>query len=422
MALKKYLLLVFTLACFKLIFSQSVAVNSDGSPPDPSAMLDIRSNNKGLLIPRMTTAEKNAIASPAEGLKLFDTDTKTFWFYNGTGWIETATGSPVNFWSLNGSNIFNNNNGYVGIGVNPPLANLDVARGNSALGTAIFRGTNNVSHFNYSTNEDTYIRGGKPQSKVFINDVLTVDRFFGSASIESSSPGLSFYKNGVFAGSIDGVSPDLEINALRTTSGNSTGNLLLQVPLTGGVNLFPGNVGIGVSDPVFKLDISNRIRLRSQGTDGVTAGIWFNNYTNTAGTGFIGEVGPGAPNHLGIYGNSGSGWSFVMNTVTGNVGIGIFNPAQKLAVNGTIRSKEVIVEAAPWPDYVFDKKYQLRTLEELEKFIQLNKHLPDMPPAGEVEEKGLTLGDMQRRMVEKIEELTLYVIELKKEIEKKKNE
>jgi trimeric autotransporter adhesin len=85
-----------------------------------------------------------------------------------------------------------------------------------------------------------------------------------------------------------------------------------------------GNVGIGLSNPVYKLEVANRMRLHSQGSDGVTAGIFFNNYNNTAEEGFIGEVGPGAPNHLGIFGSV-SGWHFVMNTVSGNVGINTFN-------------------------------------------------------------------------------------------------
>lgn len=84
-----------------------------------------------------------------------------------------------------------------------------------------------------------------------------------------------------------------------------------------------GNVGIGVLSPAYKLEVSNRIRIRSQGTNGVTAGIWFNNYNNTAEEGFIGEVGPGAPNHIGMYGAV-SGWQLVMNTLTGNVGINTF--------------------------------------------------------------------------------------------------
>ncbi|MEP7144760.1 MAG: hypothetical protein ABI707_17890, partial [Ferruginibacter sp.] len=65
---------------------------------------------------------------------------------------------------------------------------------------------------------------------------------------------------------------------------------------------------------------------------------------------------------------------------------------------------------------VFDDKYKLNSLDEVEKFILQNKHLPNIPSAKEVEEKGLHVGDVQKRMMEKIEELTLYIIEMKKEI------
>ncbi len=105
----------------------------------------------------------------------------------------------------------------------------------------------------------------------------------------------------------------------------------------------------------------------------------------------------------------------------GNVGIGTTNPTQKLSVNGVIRSKEVVVESG-WADYVFDEKYKLRTLEEVEVFIQRHKHLPNIPSAKEIEKNGLTMGEMQKKMMEKIEELTLYVIELKKEIENMKQQ
>ena len=104
-------------------------------------------------------------------------------------------------------------------------------------------------------------------------------------------------------------------------------------------------------------------------------------------------------------------------TGSGQMGLGTTNlGSYKLSVNGNIRTKEVVVENG-WADYVFDKKYKLLPLDEVEKFIQLNKHLPNIPAAKTVEEKGLSLGDMQRRMMEKIEELTLYIIELKKEID-----
>jgi len=99
---------------------------------------------------------------------------------------------------------------------------------------------------------------------------------------------------------------------------------------------------------------------------------------------------------------------------TGNVGIGTTNPTQKLSVNGTIRAKEVIVDTG-WSDYVFEDSYRLAPLSEVESHIKANKHLPGIPSAAEVAEHGVSMGDMQSKLLAKIEELTLYMIELKKE-------
>ena len=103
----------------------------------------------------------------------------------------------------------------------------------------------------------------------------------------------------------------------------------------------------------------------------------------------------------------------------GNVGIGTLSPgAYKLAVNGNIRSKEVTVETDNWPDFVFDKKYNLPSLKNVEAFISEHNHLPNIPSAKEIETNGLQLGDVQKKMMQKIEELTLYIIEQNKRIEK----
>ena len=72
------------------------------------------------------------------------------------------------------------------------------------------------------------------------------------------------------------------------------------------------------------------------------------------------------------------------------------------------------VEATKWPDFVFDKNYQLPTLQEVEEHINKYKHLPDIPSETEVKENGVSLGEMQAKLLQKIEELTLYTIELNK--------
>ncbi|MCP9767232.1 hypothetical protein EGI22_04870 [Lacihabitans sp. LS3-19] len=94
----------------------------------------------------------------------------------------------------------------------------------------------------------------------------------------------------------------------------------------------------------------------------------------------------------------------------------------KMGVGGKIICEELKVrlQSAGWPDYVFDQKYKLSPLYDLEKYIKENHHLPNIPDAKEIEKEGIELGEMQRRTMEKVEELTLYIIELKKEIDELK--
>lgn len=95
----------------------------------------------------------------------------------------------------------------------------------------------------------------------------------------------------------------------------------------------------------------------------------------------------------------------------GNVGIGTDTPDHKLDVNGTIRAKEVIVETG-WADYVFEPDYPLMPLDKLEKVLKKEKSLPNIPSAAEVEKDGISVGEMNKKLLEKIEELTLYVIDI----------
>ncbi|MDN5202637.1 tail fiber protein [Fulvivirgaceae bacterium BMA10] len=101
----------------------------------------------------------------------------------------------------------------------------------------------------------------------------------------------------------------------------------------------------------------------------------------------------------------------------GNVGIGSTNPDSKLTVNGKIKSEEVHVIVDVPADYVFDESYNLKDLKEVERYIKSHKHLPDIPSANELKEKGWKVGEMSNLLLQKVEELTLYMIELKKENE-----
>lgn len=103
----------------------------------------------------------------------------------------------------------------------------------------------------------------------------------------------------------------------------------------------------------------------------------------------------------------------------GSVGIGTLTTGSfKLAVEGKIGAREITVTSTnPWPDYVFENSYNLPSLEELNAYIKVNKHLPEIPSACTIEQNGVDLGEMNMLLLKKVEELTLYMIELKKENE-----
>jgi hypothetical protein len=178
-----------------------------------------------------------------------------------------------------------------------------------------------------------------------------------------------------------------------------------------------GNVGIGTLSPY-------QFTTKSINTTGITIASFVNG--NNEGL-FIGHAGSG-----GLYGPSNSvtiGADYIGGgayrslslltseqprltiDVSGNVGIGTTSPDQKLTVKGTIHSQEVIVDMSVLPDYVFKPAYHLRTLTEVKTYIDQNHRLPEMPSAEQVAKDGLGLGDMNAKLLKKVEELTLYLIE-----------
>lgn len=195
-----------------------------------------------------------------------------------------------------------------------------------------------------------------------------------------------------------------------------------------------GYVGLGTNDPTSNLHILELSDSRPGGISAPTKSIMKLSRNGTPGSSYNESaefrLGHGGSNvwgsQLDLYINGTANQSNVPDQqamtwlCNGNVGIGITNPQEKLAVNGTIHSKAVTVDLQNWPDYVFHPSYQLPKLSDIKNYIDKNHHLPEMPSAADVEKNGLNLGDLNKVLVKKVEELTLFLIEQQKLFEETK--
>ncbi len=195
-----------------------------------------------------------------------------------------------------------------------------------------------------------------------------------------------------------------------------------------------GKIGIGTSQPVSKLtlaggdlgiDAGHRIQSNSFGDDYIDLReaeynfiarghslLHLNQLFNMASTISLGDG-----SNINTLINAGGGTAVYVEGTTGNVGIGTITPDPnfKLSVNGSIRVKEVLVQSG-WSDFVFSPGYRLEPLPMVEKYIREQGHLKDIPAAAEIADCGLNISAVMPVMMKKIEELTLYVVELEKEV------
>jgi hypothetical protein len=259
---KTFLVTVSCILFSTIIIAQSVGINNN--TPHNSAALDITSSTKGLLIPRMLLSARNLIASPATGLLIYQTDnTPGYYYYNGTGWVQLGSGGGSNYWSLNGSSIFNNNISNVGIGTASPANKLTVQTlindyglthtdgtittgtwiGNFNGATGGWLGTKSNHPLNFFTN------GGNAQMTVLTNGNIGVGNvnpfnkfqigsntggFVGfDLAIGNNSQGIGFYQ-----GSVSSYWQASTNIALYANNGN-------------------GNIGINIETPANKLQIGS---------------------------------------------------------------------------------------------------------------------------------------------------------------------
>jgi hypothetical protein len=265
-------------------------------------------------------------------------------------------------WLASASNLYFNG-GNVGIGTATPTAKLEVVGG--GWGTVDFKVNGRVKSGD-ANNTGGYWAGDQV--------------FMGQASAPNTF--------GVWTGSVDWA---MVINGSR-------------------------NVGIGTTSP------TTRLQVQGQGghqSDIVVNGrIKSGDATNQGGliagnSVFMGQA-PYDPNGFTVWTNG--DYRMVINS-TGNVGIGTHYPGNfKLAVEGVVGAREIKVQNTAWADHVFDSAYQLMPLDSVAAHIRAKGHLPGLPSQAEVEAAGgVPLGQTQVKLLEKIEELTLYLLELKKQ-------
>ena len=281
----------------------------------------------------------------------------------------------------------------------------------------------------------------------------------------SSVAGLQMTTNG---NNYAYVSSDVN-NLIFGSSVGATGSKLLlslSAPDNSVIVNSSGNVGIGTTTPSEELEVNGNIAITPDGTSGSTRSIYTparsiagygehlnisagnNTYTSygpslyggnlilTGGTVTNGNGGYSYGGNVLIYGGGASGGNgggnYTGNVIlanngtspTGNVLIGKTgqaNRSYRLDVSGGVRADSVIVNA-DGSDFVFEKNYNLSSLDKVEKYIAENKHLPEIPSAEQMQKEGMSIGEMQTKLLQKVEELTLYIIEQNKRVEKLERE
>lgn len=207
-------------------------------------------------------------------------------------------------------------------------------------------------------------------------------------------------------------------------------------------NFVNGNVGIGISNPQYKLDVNGKMYLHTTKWENSCAYSYLNWECHRLVMGV--PVGQAAVSILDLmsggsnaydslysefnmytaYGENNTVAKIRLNTIDNswintpsNFGIGTDQPQCKLDVRGAVRANAIYVNQVSGADFVFDESYKLRPLSEVKDYVQRNQHLPEIPSAAEMQENGVNMNELQMQLLQKVEELTLYIIQQEQRIQ-----
>jgi hypothetical protein len=414
--------------------------------PDQSAILDVSSSSKGLLMPRLTLQQRNSIQNPAKGLMVYQTDMISgFYYFDGSSWksigsntSEKSVAADPNDWSFGGntpaagsflgtnaggiplvfkvsgqeSGIINNATGHTALGFQAGKAGIvaGTGNGNTAIGWRAL--TNSTGITNTAVGQQSLEANTTGAGNVAIGFQALTGNLTSSNNMAIGYRALASVTGG------SGGNMAIGSNSLEHTTGqsntgigvasgkNKTGNNNVYIgyeagskntgPATTENNMLYIHAGMaGVTDPLIKGDFFNanlRFNIKSQASGGPTA----------LGYVAIGDFDPTTSPQMSIP----TGYRLVVQD-------GLITEKIKVALR---------TSATDWSDYVFEDSYKRLSLEEVERFIKENKHLPNVPSTEEMMANGSDLIKTDAKLLEKIEELTLYMIELNKEVKALKEE
>lgn len=424
--------------------TQALAQNTRGGvgigteQPDPSAALEIQSKEQGFLPPRMSLQQRNGIKSPANGLMVYQTDMLSgIYIYNGKEWAPLtateakATALDPDNWALTG-NTNATANSFIGVPAGVPI--------NFRIG-GVRAGLINNSN-------DIYlgIRSGSNTS------TGTFNTGYGSNTLGKITSGS--YNTGIGAFALEDITGGNYNLALGSYSmrRNTLGNFNIGIganSLSRNIDGFQ-NTAIGYASMFFNVSGKSNTAIGIQslqdnttGSNNIAIGIYAGLLKNGSGNIYLGA----SAGRVGVLTQE-SNKLYIANSATTTpliygdfsakfISIGDVPVAKRdaiasagqygLLVKGGIMTEKIKVALASstdWADYVFEPTYQqnMLSLREVEQFILEHKHLPNVPSAQEMADNGLDVTQTVAKLMEKIEELTLYAIEMDKQIKQLQTE